>query len=1033
MKKSWKRGLITLALTTLIGTGAAVALSKPQGGLEVAADVVWSSLEETSVMEIRDEYDYGVNFTVPSVNITYNGQAHAATECVVVQPNGIAVSETVLDLNQEGTYTLVYSVKIGDTTVKAEKTFTVKKSLYSVSLENSKCEFVDEIAMVNQNAPSGLHVELADGDTFYYNRMIDLNSLDENTPFIKIYPHNWTETIVGEDGTKKYQNQGPVTDSHEVTGVVITLTDAYNPDLSVEFVLKWTPRETLYYSVAANNQLRVGLHENTNGQVVSGVNKNITLDGVDYIARFSGTGTTSGGNRSIDHGYSWYYDNETTKVHVKDNKNFFVGQLNNPIIFGNNLFDGFTTGEVYLSITGELYSKAVMNFEIEEIGGLSGEQLNGEKAVDDVKPIINVDYRGGSKDNIVIAEGEPFKLFDAVARDVNLVGGITTQVYYGYDEQTKTGARVYVKDGSFTPNRVGVYSVVYSVEDSYGNKTEEIVTLRCVKTVAKKIVDFATQPLATVEAGKVNVLPPYTVTGWNGQVDVEITAEYLDGEAEIISIDKDSLEFLPKHQGRYKITYQYGDFVQRYEYAYETVSEGKGAALFEKTPCVPKYFLTGATYSLEQVYVNVYNANDTLRQLAKLEISEDGGAYKEISYDSFTVSAKKNIRLKFSHLTAVYETPELVVVDGGFGGDIAMERYFYGDFEKKSLDESVVFTSLQTSGNNAMDFVNTISLSAFALDFIVPEDGATYQGVEIMLTDYYDSSKQNVISLVNRSGNLWASVNGGKEISLDEPFMGLKRVWYTSGAFYFPNGTGLTADAFTADKAFLTITLKGLTGAGKVEIKKLNTQPFSNDIADYGKPSVYVANPTEGLRELNEEIVVSSAVATDVLSPILNAKVTVSVKLPNGTTAVSVDGITLDGINSLADRSYQMKLTEHGTYTITYIVEDQNGQKLTLPYTVNVEERVAPTLTLEQGYNESTVVEAKVHSRITVVGCTASDNSTATENLQIGITVLAPNMEVILVDGGTFDAHLIGDYKVFYYCYDSVGNYAMRYYTIRVS
>ena len=142
-------------------------------------------------------------------------------------------------------------------------------------------------------------------------------------------------------------------------------------------------------------------------------------------------------------------------------------------------------------ITGDYEVKYIYNFRFLK---LNKTVIRKVKVVDTVKPVLKVE---SAKEVTVIAENG-FTNPKATATD-NYDGDITKNIKV---------------DSNVDINKEGNYEVKYSVEDSSGNKTEEVISVRVSKKNPKIVVSISSQMLYYYEYGQV-VLSSPVVTGKN--------------------------------------------------------------------------------------------------------------------------------------------------------------------------------------------------------------------------------------------------------------------------------------------------------------------------------------------------------------------------------------------------------------------------------------------------------------------------------------------------------------------------------------
>ena len=966
--------------------------------------------------EISATYQLGESFSVPTAKFTINGTEYD-TDFMIVYPDGRIYEQSENALNVLGTYTVVYSTSINGKIYKEERSFQAVQPLYEVG-ESSLIEYTDDLAMVTTEEDiGGLHVRLKEGEEFVYNAPINLFETPE---FIKFYPYN-NNTV-----------ESAAQNTFDTKEIVVRLTDCYNPNLYVEYEICYYSGigGAVYYRGGSSTQKMAGVTPEASKKAVA-PRREVFIDGVRHLAFYEKDyGCQSGVKQFQDIGFAFSYDMNTNDMRVQDKLSRLINNLSNPDIYSTlNLFEGFTTGEVYLSIRGNEYYGDEMNLDIERIGTRSGAELISANITDTVSPVIKIDYKNVSQNNISIARGEPFKLFSAVAYDIHLKGDVRTRVYYNYGSQNSQ--QIGVVNGAFVPNRPGEYTVVYEAVDETGNKTQELVVLQCVETENGKGVQFETEEIQNVEAGATLRLE-YSLNGLNGETWLTAYAEHENGKR--VVVDSITGEFVLTTAGNYKMYFEYGDALNAYTHQYAFTCLPSDNVIYLQKLILPEYFIHNAAYSIDEIFAYTFESNEPTPNKATLFVSEDGAEYKSATFENYVVSATKTVQFKVEYEGAVLTSEIVPVVEVGFKtNELNVEEYFVGgDFEKTATSNTVTFESNLKSGDNQMTFVNVVSFSAFAMDFYVPSEKSSFVGVEFTFVDYYDRNNQFTLFYRNQNGIIYFGTEAGAT-AVNGAFV---NVWHNvsydtaKGVFMDKNGAMVTPPkSFTTDKVIVRIALTGIKGESALQIKRFNQQAINSVKKDATNPQITV-DSYSGIYSLNEEIEILSATATDVLSPILFSALTVTVRAPNGQIVTAKDGTLLNNVS--ANQGYKISLTQMGNYTATYQAKDQFNREQETIITLVVQEKEAPLFSLNDGYNENTVVFVSKGSRLQSVSYTVSDNSA--EGAQVFVIVYAPDMTFqILGGGGEFTVDAIGDYTVCYQAYDATGNYCSTYYTVRVS
>ena len=984
--------------------------------------------------EIADTYAYGVEFNAPDGKIVYNGKEINAESVYIKFPDGTMKSGKNHLLSVIGKYTVVYTAAHEGKTLTAEKTFKVNENAYVVSSSASSVEYVQDLKTTETENDSGLKVVLAEGESFQYNDIIDISNSTTEIPLIKIYPYSYS-ILADNVAVEAYYT-------------VIRLTDYYNPDNYVEVSMGFylanaaLGRYHPYVVAGASGQTKSGVGpysgtstarrivyiDNERYRVYYGTNDygtemdatpNVPVNGVDI-------------NNFDNYGMSVYYEAETKRIYVREKYMHLITDLDDAAIYDRNLFTGFTTGEVLLSVYANDYQTNTATYEIEEINGVKGAALNNFELVDHIKPVITL---SNDADNFYIAKGEEFTLFSANAKDKNLVGNVNAYVYYEYGSSYQTS--VYVKDGKFTPNRNGEYTIVYIAKDSFGNETKKTVTCTCISAENNKLVHFNTSPVTEVRAGETTVLNDYTLTSVNTGAFVNTYAVFEGDSSEKLAIDAETRKFFPRNVGEYEIIFEYGDVIKTYTYSYK-INVSTSDNVYMDEPLLPKYLIKDAKYSFEPVCAETYTEKNPVLVTPKVYVNEDGKGYSasEIDYGNYTVNATSSVQFKYVYNdVTVLESATIDVVDVGFADTLHLENYFVGNFEKEAYADYVRLTSMEKSGDSTAEFVNAISFSQFALNFSIPKEYASFKALDIVLTDYYDYDKTLTIRYEKTDSGMTFSVNGESAISGATAFAGTThQLWYDETALSFADASGNSYEIenpFSSDKVYISLKLNGIIGDCALDVYKIGSQFINADGYDWVNSTVYVRNAISGIIDFGQTLTFKPAEITDVLTPYIESAYSFYILGPGDEYVLSNENVLLDGSQPL-DKAYTVTFDEYGMYRAVYAYKDQFDNPSENVIVLYVNDRIAPEITLDKGYNSSTVVNAKVGNKITVVGYMVSDNF-GKENISVVIRVISPDNELVALENMSFTADKKGVWKVMYYATDKEGNYTLVYYTVNVA
>ncbi len=1018
MKMMKKKGKIaTLALAAVSTLAVSFWVMEPKGKASADEYVLLPATE------IKAEYAVESTFSVPSASFEKDGQQYAADSVYLVFPDNQAKYGDEFTLSQIGQYNLVYSATINGETVVSEKSFVAAESLYAFENEASTVAYQDELLM-SKGTRSGVKVNLVSGDTFTYNKPINLNTLGENS-ILRFHPYNWT-ALTGDE--KSLENQY----------YYIRLTDCYDSTNYMNIKFRWysttkngKPDTNMYLQASMSNQTNVGLeigNPNPSAIKYTESEKHVYIDGQGYKAYYDVRYGTIMSKSGDGEGYQLYFDTKTNQlygINPSGAKNL-VTDFDNADIYGTKLYKGFTTGEVYLSITasGFLNGATAANFEISEIGG--GQLENKDFYVDENAPVTSIDkYRG---DIVKIAKNQPFEVFGANYTDINGVKSTKVSAYYGYG--TKNATEVSIVDGKFTPTREGLYTLVYTATDSFGKTSTTLAKVYSVSCEGGKAVQFSVEKLASVGAGAAVALPQPTISSINNG---EFYKAYYVHKAsgEITEIDGES--FVPARLGAHEMVYVYGDDYLQYTYSYDfTVSSSNNVVFGDMI--APSYLIKGYKYTLEDVIATTFAGSQEEYASAEVYAKADGGEYSSTPIDAkgYEVTANTSVRFKFVKNGASIESEEIPVIDVFEGESLAAEKYFAGDFTKSAHEtKGVMLRANATSGDSSVDFINDITFSNFEFAFDIPQEAANFNGVKLTLTDYYDRSNVKEIILEKNGSGVRLS-SGEAYVEYAKAFEGGNfRLKYSLGQIMEGENAIPFANEFTFERVLLTVTLLDIQGTAGLDVGGINGQSFSNITSDDFAPSVLFNNPNTGYVKMGDKATIHKAFGADVLSPYYMANLRVSVKDPNGKFVTAIDGTLLSG-DSLANKDYEIELTAYGRYSITYSYEDQSGNVGTAIDFYNVVDDVAPTLTLF-GVSAGEKITASLYQPIEIAAYEAKDNVSKATQIKTYVIIYAPTHEnVHLKDTTSFTVDKQGVWTVKYVCVDMAGNYSFTEYYVEV-
>ncbi len=1078
-KKLLKFLAVACSLTCIATAGLGTTLSgETEFNVAKAYEI---TLADASAL--KSDYPYGDLLSIPMGTI----DGEPTTKYIVFSPTGKVYDTASVSLLEEGQYTIVWYANVGGKEVSAKKSFFVTKSAFTLDGGGAYPAYVESLDRSKEE--DGITFSLEAESTLRYNRAIDL--ADTSVPFAKIFPYQritnleeatrvayeknaplraynddakqlkkelkasgMTDEATIEREVKKQLGNAPTEYSAEyqynedARNYLITLTDRCDPTNYVTIDLEWLENRT-YWNFRAS---AVGQKEHGIRNKKDGVEEQVTIDGKEYNYYYAPSQGRTSCNITDDKGLELYYDVEKNHVymtfwrytydddgdHYTENKKLLIADLSNEVIYPTNPFKGFTTSEVYVAISAKNYAGNTASIDIASLGGISGRDLLEADMHDTKAPVIAVDedLRGGSP---FIAVGEEIEIPDAIAHDVNLPYGTkaTTSVYYAYTPNNDKNVSVGLVNGKFTPQKAGVYTIVYTATDPSGNVGTATVALQCKNGVDNKAVKLAVDEEIEGKAGELLPIPECTVLGlYSDENLLKRYVQFEDGEKTLLTGD----DLFLKGVGRYVLTYEYETPFKTYTTTcVVTTSASENITL--DAPILPEYFIKGAKYTLDPVYAYEYTTKEPVAVETKVFMRADGGSYEEVNRKEVTINASSTVSFKYEHKGEVAYSETISVLDVGFNGKLAAEKYFHSEenaFIGEATNSGVRYVADGTTPNATMKYINTLSLSSFGFEFqflnkIEEKEFIAPTNLTLTLVDYYDRENKVTLGFTQFGGSTEFSVNGERKTMLSNALLGTKFSVEYSNGFSIDGKTYAWNGAFTSDRMLLWVTLNDMVDDTCLEITSLGIGTLKKvTTTDKVKPVLTYSELNTGSHSMNKVITIAQAYAYDLIAPYVESGLSLTVTMPDGSFATSEDGVKLDGTCPV-NRSYALKLTMAGTYLVTYTYVEQNGNTLVGVDRPNVQDQTSPVITVE-GATENEIRTATWGANVKVASYTVTDETSAKDELKAWVCVFSPSGIVRQVDGnGTFYAEEKGKYTVFYHCYDKVGNYTTFKYFVVVS
>ena len=972
------------------------------------------------VEPIPEKSRVGDIISIPSATAIFGGETKSArtrlrfpdggvyeTNAILFEEYGLYTVEYSAEFNQK-TYTKVYDVTVAD----VQATFT-GSSFKSVVSYDSSARY-DAIKGVRLDSGSS-------SDVFTYSKIIDLTESTKDDLLIEIF----NSALWGW-----YWNEG----------VVVTLTDAYDPSnyITVTASNYWF-YNVVWVKAAAAGQTPIGFAD---GEIYpQGTPANYdthwqlgeSREWETYIADYSALGL------------KLYYDNTEKALYTYHGWKGKEKVVDFAATYQANPWDGFTTGEVYLSLSG---FNSVVVTQVYKTDLTTDRSFGGEMS-------IVVDTQGYSEKNLPNAVvGKAYPIFDAYVVDTwEGRKDVSVAVFrnYGYPSFLETE----VIDGKFTPDMPGIYSIVYSSRDAFGNET--VKTLR-VTAVSQSEVAPVYLTLGDsdpdVFVGEYYVLPNVlNIGGGIGKLTRSVTVQNANGETQPIVGNK----FFVTMSGEYTIIYRVSDFIGGGE-PNEIAVQLSVAASVKETPILydtvlPRFVLSGIKLKLPAV--NALDFKSDIKGVAPSSTSItavlDGKSVSingdNICQPEIAVGQSKDMIVTY-RAQSVYGTTEksytVTVVNPGTDRGYLWEYFqpISGSFTKSEFSTSglnyrnLVLTS--SDDNAAVQFINPILAQGF--EFYA---SAMYGDTDNIIVTLYDSEDMDIsvrfemIRNVGNSGVNGFSINGGVAVDYTGSFtseaVGIGFV-YSQKTFEVTDNNGRAVgkvtktengdpfNGFPSGKVWVKIGYGEVMESFGLRINKIGMQTFSDRSAISRAYPAYYCNGYLQLQFLaGETVTIPAMVAQSAVAPITTSTVSI--------VRVNANGLDSEFMASVsADSPFDIVLPEYAAYKVTYTVSDSFGLVSEIDYILYAIENVPPTLTVNGNIPDN----VKIGTTVTLPEGLAQDN--AIDDPTVRIFVITPSREIYVLDESrAFVATQAGQYVIRYYAYDDCFNYTAENYVITVS
>lgn len=839
-----KIAVFCLSAAMVVGIGFGVSGIEAAQAHTAEKDIVLDSYKLDSVITVSDDATTGVVFP-KTVQIS---DTEIATAYVITYPNGVTYSvKDGIVLDQVGLYTVTYKSVVGGVSNVYSDTFKVYDNfaddtsvieLYEKNVYSNYVKLAEKgkYGIYDYKTPTadatvakvvkGIKAALLPGDVLNFNQIIDVN---------KTRADGFTELVYFNPNTVNHDEM-----AMRYSAIDLTFTDVNDPNNYIKVTMNGQVA-SIGYSLGASTgtQPLIGIRSNASAVDKPGVTRVFYIDGVKYSASLNSTGAWGYGEQKL-YDYKILYNPETQQLKRECVRHFdfengrsnvvyetIIIDLDNPDIYdeGTVLFNGFSTGEVRLSVEARNFNEPVAYCEFYAIGDVANDDLRAcylEDAYDDVKaPELRVNVKQSDSNGVYTLYNPEnpvkFRIPTATAYDASVCSEVSARVYKNYSDASK----IFVPangDGTFDVTEKVVYTVEYKATDMFGNVG--YTTLNVVPCDLSELVEGDVQIYDAIEvvydkmelfAGKqyngevlkfidtINLKEDLKVkvTVTNGD-NVMFAGEY--GYADFAGENKPLFDVKPLAVGTFTVTYEFSDNVTSFVSSYDVECISTGLVDFADVPLLQRYYMLGMTY--EKANFTAYKFGSTVTENpTDMYVSYDEGATWTKVNGTFVMGQGADGKLMTNYSTVKFKytsegvedfiTASAPIVDirtdaaiasndivrvkqqkvSGvtYAGNLDQVKYFVGEnaVVSKSTTNAVISNPVAGATTAVTKFINPVSIDtngSFYLEFSTDAVLTQFNELTVRYIDAYDPTNVASVKFFISNDATRISINGAKDV-----------------------------------------------------------------------------------------------------------------------------------------------------------------------------------------------------------------------------------------------------------------------------
>lgn len=937
-------------------------------------------------LQITEDFDayvkVGDTINVPSAKWT---GSNVTAQFTVIAPDGSQVKSPYM-ATMEGRYTVNYFATVGEQRLES--------NLYIYSFQQNADLLKTSNGVSVVAGTSALHSKLeglivtttvANG-TVTYSKEIDIQSKTKNDTLISFMalPIRTGSSALGQISVKL------VDSSNESNYVTLLVSSATEDDMSV---------------------VRAGSAEQTPaGLSNSGAVESYVGGGTKVFHSFYGIANyTDITNQFID----LRMDYATKCVYVGDK---LVCDLDDSEYF-TQAWEGFE-GKAILSVTLRELASDRASILINE---LDGNKIYGNYYGDCVSPTISAEFDVNNVPNAQV--GKKYSVLPVTLKDnSNETPALSVAV------TDKNGANVELIDGKyFIPTEEGEYRMTFTATDRAGNSITISYGINAYATIENPTINLTSSVPSAGYVGETITLPNYVVANGSGLNKVKIKVV---GKNTNTNCDVNDLTFKTVVADTYVVTYLVTDYLGNPNSVNDEIAITVSAKpIWNELPTLGDILIADRQVTLPSASAYDYVANKSANVTVQVSIDDEIiNVGDDLVYTLTTTKAQSQATITYIATAQSGEMARkefVVSVVNLYNEDeeLVLSRYFKTEgFDEVKQEEDYISFAF-SHDNNLIEFVKTVYAHGFELTFDVPVGANNFNSLTVEFIDSVDTTKKVVFTIqkggfADSTSNV--SINGLQTISIQGNFFeSVKRlrIAYDNNDYSLQDATGLVvgyvknyADGSRfkgfSDEINVKIHADEVSGIGQINMYKFGNQLLMENDGDYTKPVIITEKEVERSATKGSQLLIPKAKAFDILG--FETTITVSVTC-NGETLLS---------KASADEEHVLTLDKYGEYSVEYSAFDDNYNKATSTFVVNVRDNVAPTIAVDQ---TEIVVYAGTEVKLPTVN--------VTDDVEIAkqyVFIIDVANDMINVTGkDSFTPTEKGIYIIRYVAIDTSNNYAI--------